>query len=162
MNRDWRRKLIYLFIIAVVLTIMVINYIPQNVDINIKGILYDKNGGFEKQVDMKVKGTIYYYQKEGKKFLGDIEIDGLRQHMNIQQDGRVDFMHHFYSGIIFELDNKYAQDKSIGHLIFMDDLNYVYIRLNVLDDKYNSKCTVVGPANSRDEAELILSKYLRK
>ena len=162
MNNNWRRKLIPTIIIAVVLTIMVISYIPRNVDIYVKGLMYDENGTLEKVVDMKVKGTIYKYQKEGKKFLGYIEIDGLRQHMNIQQDGRVGFMHHFDSGIIFELDNKYGQDKPIGYLIFMDDLNYVYARLNVLDNKYNSKCIVVGPASSRDEAKLIVSKYWRK
>ena len=117
MNRNWRRKLIYFFIIAVVLTIMAINYMPRNVDIFIEGMLYDENGIFEKLVDMKVKGSIYNYQKEGKKFLGYIEIDGVRQHMNIQEDGKAEFMHHFDSGIIFELDNKYGQDKPIGYLI---------------------------------------------
>jgi hypothetical protein len=163
MNRKWSRKLIYSFIVAVISAIIAMNYAPRNVDIHIKSMMYDENSVFEKLVDMKVKGTIYKYQKGSKKFLGYIEIDGIRQPMNIQQDGRVEFMHHFDSGIIFELDNKYyANDRPIGHLIFMDDLNYVYARLNVLDDNYNSKCIVVGPANSRDEAELIVSKYLTK
>jgi hypothetical protein len=162
MNRKRRRKLIYLFIIAVVLMIMTINYIPRNIDIYTKGMLYDEHGAFEKLVDMKVKGTIYYYPKEGKKFLGDIEIDGVRQHMNIQKDGKIEFMHHFDSGIIFELDNQYGQDKPIGHLIFIDDWEYVYVSLDALDNKHHAKCIVVGPANSRDEAELILSKHLRK
>lgn len=157
-----KRKGIYIILILVFASIFLWMQQTRTIDRLYSGVVFDQQGTIERSTTIRINGYMTSGTKGKNVFNGYFEVDGIHIPINTQPDGTIGYTHFFDSGIIIKPDNTSGNDELIGHLIFMKKLSYVYIDLKELNDKLGSSCMVVGPVQTKEDAEILMKKYIRK
>lgn len=159
MDRSTLKASVVIAIIGIIL-ISVIYFRPVSINRDYSGFMYDDNSELDKSVEINLEGELKKNLSLNYVFIGSIEVDGIKKQVVLKRIWAKYnvFKTIEYIAFIETKNNKTGEYEVTGTVNTSKDFNVILIKLDGIDSKYNSKFTICGPSNTREEAKGIITK----
>ncbi|MCI3919452.1 hypothetical protein MO973_04305 [Paenibacillus sp. TRM 82003] len=150
------KKYVIYGVMAVVVGVSLTLYLkPVKIDKTIESLIYSFDDGFEQPTAIQLEGELFRDPFGGNVVLGEITVDkDIRFPVRLKDDGA------YYFYLVSEI--KDGLTHTVGAVHASRDLKHVWIKLDVIDERYGVDGYVFGPAQSMEEAnELIKANILK-
>lgn len=155
-ENDKRNTYIVVIIIALV-TISYLYFSPTTVHKEMEGLVYSFDSDFERKTQMVISGNSNRNVFSRDSFIGELVVDDdLSYDVELYYDG----------GKLFGTITTFGKDamlKSVGSVMATKELEYIWITLNDINEKYGiQEGYIFSPADSKEEANNLIKKELMK
>ncbi|MEC0204838.1 hypothetical protein P4H39_19720 [Paenibacillus lautus] len=152
-----KRNTYIIVIIIVLITTAYLYFSPTTVHKEMEGLIYSFNSNFEKKTQIVIAGKSNRNVFSRDSFIGQLVVD---------DDLSYDIELYYEDGKLFGTITTFSEDamlNSVGSVMATKKLDYIWITLNDINEKYGiQEGYIFSPADSKEEANELIKKELMK
>lgn len=147
----------YVVVLIFMITIAVgyMYYKPVKLNYQYSSVIYSIESDFEKETIIEIEGLLYKRIFAKNVVIGELTVDyDLSYDFRLKFDGR----NYFY--VLSEV-NEATLRRSIGTITLSKNFDKVWLMLTDIDERYDTKAYVFGPADNGEEANRLVYEMLK-
>lgn len=148
------------YIVVIIIVLVIIAYLyfsPTAVHKEMEVLIYSFDSNFEKKTKMVISGKSNRNVFSRDSFIGELVVD---------DDLSYDIELYYDRGKLFGTITTFSKDatiNSVGNVMATKELDYIWISLNDINEKYGiQEGYIFSPADSKEEANELIKKELMK